>query len=89
MICCVHIARLLTNPTLHILFSQVGFSDGNFSYSLLPGTNASNSFNYSYYYLDSGYNYEYVRAASFGTAFVKLNTFHTLLLFRLLVMNPV
>jgi hypothetical protein len=35
-------------------FSQVGFSDVNFTYSLLPGTNASESLNFSHYYYDSG-----------------------------------
>ena len=33
---------------------QAGFSDGNYSYSLLPGTNASDNFNFSLYFLDSG-----------------------------------
>ena len=35
---------------------QIGFNDGYTSYSLLSGTTASNSFDYSYYYLDAGYS---------------------------------
>ena len=33
---------------------QVGFTDGGASYSLLPDTNATDSFDFSNYHLDSG-----------------------------------
>ena len=37
-----------------LLSVQVGFTDGGASYSLLPDTSATDSFDFSNYHLDSG-----------------------------------
>ena len=59
MVIFYHVLRqrvlLLVHVSMVSLWFQVGFSDGSGqSYSLLPGANTTNSFNFSYYYLDSG-----------------------------------
>ena len=48
--CRVILARVITNTFYHL---QVGFSDGNgATYSILPDTDATQSFDFSNYYLD-------------------------------------